>query len=459
MIAFRVEYLTGVVRAADFGAGNDKSAPEWPPHPSRLFSALVSAWATAGRPEVGRQALQWLERQAPPAVHASEVQHHSLVTSYVPVNDDLALPASRQPRRFPAVVPDSNVVYMIWPDAGPGAEIRQSLEHLTSLIPSLGHSSSLVDVRLCDNVPPPTLTPADTGTMRLRVPGPGRLATLEALYEVGRRPDAGRWQLYGPVPTPRPHGSVGNFGEMFMFRLGHGIAPIPLAGTLRLCAAMRGAVIARADQPPVEVITGHAAGSTVDCPLPSLRPHIAFVPLADVGHRFARGHVTGVAAVLPRKLTQSDRLQCLRALGRVEELWLGPLGRFPLERQGTDTEQQALLSETWTRASMAWATVTPVVFGRFPDEPFGPEAQQMIVETCVRAGYPVPEAIELGPIAWVPGAPASHDYPARPEGPGRPKRFHVHARLSFLEPLAGPVIVGAGRYYGYGLCRPIGDSS
>ena len=348
---------------------------------------------------------------------------------------------------------------MIWADVSPSADMRRSLEHLASLIPSLGHSSSLVDVRLCDDAPPPTLTPGDRGSMRLRIPSHGRLAALEALYRDGRRPDAGRWQLYGPVRAPAPQSATGNFGDMFTFRLGRGIAPVPLAGTLRLCAAMRGAVLARADQPPPEVITGHGTGSTVERPLPSSRPHVAFVPLADVGHRHARGHVMGVAAVLPRELAQSERLQCLRALGHVEELWLGPLGRFSLERHGIDVDRQALMVETWARPSTAWASVTPVVFGHFPDEPFGREAEQMVAAACVRAGYPLPDTVDLSRVSWVLGTPASHDYPARPEGPGRPKRFHVHVRLGFLEPVAGPVIVGAGRYYGYGFCRPLGDSS
>ena len=459
MIAFRIQYLAGVVRAADFEAGNDKSAPEWPPHPSRLFSALVSAWAAAGQPVIGRAALQWLESQAPPALHASGAQWRDPVVSYVPANDDLAPPAVRRrnARRFPVAVPETEVVYMVWADATPLADIRRSLEHLASLIPSLGHPSSLVDVRLCDEAPPPTLAPAETGSTRLRVPGPGRLETLEALYRGGRRPDAGRWQDYGPVRSAIPESATGNFGDIFTFRLGRGIAPIPLVGTLQLCAAMRGAVLARSDQPPPEVISGHAPGSTVEHPLPSQRPHIAFVPLADVGHRHARGHVMGVAAVLPRELTQGERLQCLRALGGVEELSLGRLGRFPVERQSVDVERLALMAETWTGPSTGWASVTPVVLGRFPKEPFGAEAEQMIAEACVHAGYPSPERVELGRVSWVPGAPASHDYPARPEGPGRPRRFHLHVRVSFPERVAGPVIVGAGRYYGYGFCRPIGD--
>ena len=55
MIAIEVELLTGRYVATSF---NDRRVPEWPPHPARLFSALV---ATAAEhedvAESGRRAL------------------------------------------------------------------------------------------------------------------------------------------------------------------------------------------------------------------------------------------------------------------------------------------------------------------------------------------------------------------------------------------------------------------
>jgi CRISPR-associated protein Csb2 len=34
-------------------------------------------------------------------------------------------------------------------------------------------------------------------------------------------------------------------------------------------------------------------------------------------------------------------------------------------------------------------------------------------------------------------------------------RFLTHAVIRFSEPVEGPVILGAGRFVGLGLCRPI----
>ena len=60
MLAVEVEYLTGVVRAA-----NDRGdAPDWPPQPDRLFSALVASWA-ARATNCWRSARRWNGWNAP----------------------------------------------------------------------------------------------------------------------------------------------------------------------------------------------------------------------------------------------------------------------------------------------------------------------------------------------------------------------------------------------------------
>jgi len=34
-------------------------------------------------------------------------------------------------------------------------------------------------------------------------------------------------------------------------------------------------------------------------------------------------------------------------------------------------------------------------------------------------------------------------------------RYQVHVVLEFAEPVGGPLLIGRGRYRGYGLCRPL----
>jgi CRISPR-associated protein Csb2 len=62
-LVLEIEHLTGVAFAA---VGPDSDAPDWPPQPDRVFSALVASWAARGRREDERRALEWLERQDAP---------------------------------------------------------------------------------------------------------------------------------------------------------------------------------------------------------------------------------------------------------------------------------------------------------------------------------------------------------------------------------------------------------
>src|SRR4051794_21899055 len=85
MLALEVELLLGRYVATDF---RDRDRAEWPPHPARLFSALVAAAYESGLGESARAALLWLESQPPPCIAADEAASpQTPVTVYVPVND------------------------------------------------------------------------------------------------------------------------------------------------------------------------------------------------------------------------------------------------------------------------------------------------------------------------------------------------------------------------------------
>src|SRR5258708_33918376 len=83
MLAFEVEYLLGRVFAGDF---SDRAASEWPPHPARLFSALVAAHFETGATHEGRAALDWLVKQSPPALRAGVAGEPNWCTPFVPGN-------------------------------------------------------------------------------------------------------------------------------------------------------------------------------------------------------------------------------------------------------------------------------------------------------------------------------------------------------------------------------------
>lgn len=93
MFALRVEFLTGSCVAKE-----THHRAEWPPHPARLFSALVSALhipVPHGEPPEAEEqkALEWLQKQGPPEIAFSPAPlRRGVVTHYVPIND-VGLPA------------------------------------------------------------------------------------------------------------------------------------------------------------------------------------------------------------------------------------------------------------------------------------------------------------------------------------------------------------------------------
>jgi CRISPR-associated protein Csb2 len=154
-LVLEVEYLSGVSFAA---IGPDSEAPDWPPQPDRIFSALVASWAARGEKEEERRALEWLETRPAPRLLASEAVPRTGVIVFVPPNDLRSdrqknakgvLPTlrSRQPRRFPAARPHDPVVHLCWAEAEPDEATLSALQTLALDTAYVGHSASLTRCR------------------------------------------------------------------------------------------------------------------------------------------------------------------------------------------------------------------------------------------------------------------------------------------------------------------------
>ena len=228
-----------------------------------------------------------------------------------------------------------------------------------------------------------------------------------------------------------------------------------------------------------EILSGHRVSGQ-----PSEHAHLAYVPLPWIGEAEADGGIHGVALVLPRRATNAERFAVYRALDGWERgaasgdakpgslpVHLGKLGVLLLARIEAASEGEGqgtaptLDPNTWCAGSTTWASATPVALDRNPGElrssdpakaaSAKAEAEAIVALACERIGLPRPArvTVELGvPFA---GAQDARRFPAFAAGNPAVQRLLVHAKLVFDGEVRGPILLGAGRYFGLGMFRPL----
>lgn len=515
MLSIEIEYLTGIA----FAANARGDGPDWPPQPDRLFSALVASWAARGQRAEERRALEWLEAAEAPRIQCSGVEERPLVDVYVPPNDfetgspdDRSDPSwlaalkagkalngpqkkdrqrhlgvvpafrvNRQPRRFPAAVPHSPLVRFLWAEE-PDAPVLEALDALARDTSYLGHSASLVRCRAA------TVDDSGDGTRapRRRLYS-GRLAELEERFRAGERPllEEGSGPPAEPAaPAPDRPGSL--FGTDWIVLAGcGGSEPDPVAVAVAAKVLIKAVQKGYGEGRAPAWVSGHDIDGT-----PLAAPHLAAVPLLDAGWRWSQGRLMGMALVLPRELelgsrrardpmacsvgpadaaAQAEEDELFRALGRVridgaEGLELKLLLPGGLEwrlRRVAAPDKASLRPERYARPSRLWGSVTPIALDRHPKAEG--DVAEIIKDACERIGLPRPVEV----------VPAKHSaftgtHPARPKAgapewtrwrlPGALKgRRLTHATIRFADSVAGPVMLGAGRFAGLGLCLGLDD--
>ena len=233
-----------------------------------------------------------------------------------------------------------------------------------------------------------------------------------------------------------------------------------LPATLKLTAALRGLLMKEcADQPPPEWFSGHRPDGK-----PSADPHLALIPLPFVGAEHADGRVMGLGLALPADLDPLAAGHCLEpflhepatGLPREHPLFDGQWFECAIEMETRERPPRNLQSATWTRQSCVWASVTPVVLNRhFDGKDKWARAADSVKDACQHIGLPRPREVLLHPVSLVEGAPHAREYPQLTRKNAGGALSHSHAVIVFDEPVRGPVLVGAGRFRGYGLCRPM----
>lgn len=480
MLALEIELLTGVYRATL----PDGSAAEWPPHPERVFSALAQSWGDGGCDPKERAALEWLERLPAPLIEADSLEdcnERSSPTVFVPPNDarggEIAVLPERRPRQarnFKVQVPANPLVRLVWPETHGQTDHRAVLETLARRVASLGHSASLVRFTFAKEVASENTKlwrPDDRGSAALRTMHQGRLRNLETWLARDERPKVGMSARYRrpllPVQPEAPKSVFGAAADWFVFEDEGGSRPDLLAFA-HVAKCVRMSLMACGPQPPLEVVSGHTADGTA-----TSRPHVAIVPLANLGWEHATGDLLGFAVVLPRGMVDSERLEVLRALAafaRMDEgeaacaeLHLSRTVHWRVQRAAAPS-RASLRPERWCKTAVSWASAMPVLLDRFPNHNDSVEEARLIAAACRNIGLPEPIEMEIHKHSAVRGAPSAYraggsgspapdwSFPQSVKFARRPRR---HIVLRFGEPVAGPLLLGAGRFHGFGMCLPL----
>ena len=275
------------------------------------------------------------------------------------------------------------------------------------------------------------------------------------------RPAAGRWQGYArPRPAEREAAPHSVFDPRVVVLAIQG-RRVSLPATLKLTAALRGLLMRECPlQPPPEWFSGHRSDGK-----PTVAPHMALAPLPFVGAPHADGRIIGLALILPRELNPGEAGPVLNpilhepatGLPRAHRLFDGQWLECTMELDSRERPPVNLNPQTWTSCSRTWASVTPVVLNRhFDGKDRWERAAESVKDACRHIGLPRPAEVLLHPVSSVEGVPHAREFPRLIRKRDNGRQSHAHAVIVFDAPVTGPVLVGAGRFRGYGLCRPMG---
>ncbi|TCB89406.1 type I-U CRISPR-associated protein Cas5/Cas6 [Micromonospora zingiberis] len=442
-------------------AGIDSAAPEWPPHPARLFCALVASVDS----EADREALRWLETAGLPEVWATAEVATTRTSGYVVLNATGGRGSQTWPgrgsglRQRSGVLPGCDTFAVLWP-AEPDDATLARLVRLASQVPYVGRSTSSAEVTVVAAAVPSRpewvrFAPVPLGrvaSVPLRVPYAGYLDALEQAYADG----VPAWHVTAPAiayaaeseTTDAPAAGVvdGPYADLLIWGLRRPAVPVRGDDLLSVTDGLRRAVLSRvADPLPVQV-SGHGADG---------RPHVAYLGLLDVGHRHADGHLLGAGVAVPRQLPDADRRALLRGLLGADAADPMSLLRSRrgqrLELQYPPVELRGLDPGRWLApdGARSWVTVTPLMLDRYPNRRH--DLADVIAGSLQTAGYPAPAKVETLVEPVVRGAMRAPRPGSVPRWARKPM---LHCRIEFAQPVRGPVIAGALRYLGSGLFVP-----
>lgn len=502
-LLFSIRFFDGRYHGLD-----TKGRPEWPPSPARLFQALVAGAAEgAALCKEDRDALAWLERLEAPIVAAPAVRRGQSFSHFMPNNDLDAVGGDPSrvgeirtaTKRFHPHIFSREIPFLYVWFFDHGAEYAERTCQIAEQLYQLGRGvdmawgvSEILDAdgaeaRLLAH-PGAVYRPAATGGGRaLACPLPSSLNSLIDRYQASRvrfntvmepapiKRDLTRMKVTGqtfsqPLKPRFRQVSYCSPPKRLLYDLrdmseNAGFSPKPLGEAARLVEVVRNDAAARLR----EALSGKAEtvarvfGLRRDATEVDKASRIRIIPLPSIGHRHADHGIRRLAVEIPpdSPLASDDIAWAFSGVGDVEQttgelLWMlvpaeehGMLGHYGI---GFDIEEGFRL----------WHTVTPIALpvARARGRLQGSERAEIergvaaaLTQALRHAGITSrPESIRVQREPFdAKGARAESFAPGTRFAPGR----LWHVEITFAQPVAGPLLIGDGRYLGLGLMKPV----
>ena len=460
MIVFDVELLHGTYRAdPDGSAATGRHARgEWPPSPARLLAALISttdpdrldsvddveALAAAPAPLIGADSGDGLHSQLLHGRYvASQHRKKGQVQEYPAREGVLVRPGVRVTPRSP------HVRYLY--DLDLDDATFDMLKWRAARVGYLGCADSPVCVtvrRVDPPAEPPTdaWTPDTEGRHLVNTHREGDVSRWQAAHEAWATSGTNRRQMIRHQPktaysAPRDLPVRSDEGTVVVWV--SLVEAVPARKAVLLTHCLKQAAISHYQRSHAEVpswVHGHATGPNADD-----YQLARFLALPFVGHPHATGRIHGAAVWAPPGAPPEETKAFAQALRSITELRLadGSVVHINRSRGSWSADRRR-----WEGPALRWTTVLPAVSDRHPRIDAG-----AVARWCEQAGLPAPAQCRISRVPLLTGAVDLH--PIETGRPGRPQtRPYAHISVTFDEPVRGPVVIGAARSYGLGLCAP-----
>lgn len=493
MLALAFTFPAGRYHATPWDRHVNEGAVAWPPEPWRILRALIATWhhklkhdgkySESTFEALIKSLAGELPKYTLPAASHSHTRH------YMP-----QFAAGKTALIFDAFtsVDRADPLGVVWSNVELPDDQRALLDDLLAVMGYLGRAESWVEVKRIDTAPNANCQPGDsaididTGEIKgelvtLYAPLPSvEYQTLRARFLVDKKaqkklgstlpetlldalsvdtsdlrklgwsqPPAARKVSYlRPLDALRPKPVIQRAQVSVATSVNFILSGKPLPrveDTLRIGELMRIATMGQCKRnlgedsiPPI--FSGH------DLPEGNRHRHAFYLPWDSNDD----GKLDRILVYVPDGMSDAEQ----RALAKVQRLWErgGTEWRLVLEGSGTPDVAAKL-----TRSCTTWESITPYLHPWHVKKRLSVEDQ--IRRECRERGIPEPVAIEVFHEVNVGKGRKQHPihfhrFRSR-RGLTQPDRVGSFQRVTFPEPIAGPLALGFGCHYGLGLFRPV----